>query len=223
VNPRNFFAELQRRNVYKIAAAYAAIAWLLLQIASILLPAFEAPQWAMKLTVAVIAAGFPVALVLAWVFEITPQGIARTDDVAPEAPRRRGRAWIFVVVLGIAAAAGLFALGRYSTKLGGPGETSIAVLPFANQSGDPTQEYFSDGLTEELITGLGRIGELRVTGRNSSFHFKGKDAESRAVGQALGVAHLLEGSVRRRRSTASSKTSLRCRKRSHARWPIGCG
>jgi serine/threonine-protein kinase len=140
----------------------------------------------------------PIALVLAWIFEITPQGITRTEDIAPDAPRRRGRTWIYVVVLGIISAAGLFSLGRYSAKLGGPAEKSIAVLPFANQSGDVSQEYFSDGLTEELITGLGRIGELRVIGRNSSFHFKGKGVESRAVGQALGVAHLLEGSVRRR-------------------------
>ena len=197
MNSRNFFAELQRRNVYKIAAAYAAMAWLLIQIASTLVPIFEAPAWLMKALVAAVAAGFPVALALAWVFEITPQGITRTDDVAPHAPRRRGRTWIYVVVLGIVASAGVFSLGRYSTRLGGPAEKSIAVLPFANQSGDPSQEYFSDGLTEELITGLGRIGELRVIGRNSSFHFKGKDAESRSVGQALGVANLLEGSVRK--------------------------
>ena len=193
----NIFAELKRRNVYKIAAAYAAMAWLLIQIASTLAPIFEAPPWAMKALVGAVAAGFPVALVLAWIFEITPQGITRTEEVARDAPRRRGRTWIYLVVFGILASAGLFSLGRYSTKLGGPGEKSIAVLPFANQSGDASQEYFSDGLTEELITGLGRIGELRVIGRNSSFHFKGKDAESRAVGQALGVSNLLEGSVRR--------------------------
>ena len=193
---RGFFAELKRRNVYKVAAAYAAVAWLLIQIASTLLPIFDAPAWGMKALVAVVAAGFPVALVLAWAFEITSKGIVRTDEAA-DAPRRQGGAWIYVSLLGVAAAAGLFFLGRYSTSLGGPGEKSIAVLPFANQSGDAEQEYFSDGLTEELITGLGRIGELRVIGRNSSFHFKGKGVESRAVGQALGVANLLEGSVRK--------------------------
>ena len=196
MSERNFFAELKRRNVYKVAAAYAAVAWLLIQIASTLFPILEAPVWALKALVAAIAAGFPVALVLAWAFEITAKGIVRTEDIA-EGPRRRGGAWIYVVVLGVAAAAGLFFLGRYSTSLGGPGEKSIAVLPFANQSGDAEQEYFSDGLTEELITGLGRIGELRVIGRNSSFHFKGKAVESRAVGDALGVANLLEGSVRK--------------------------
>jgi serine/threonine-protein kinase len=193
---RNLFTELKRRNVYKVAAAYAAVAWLLIQIASTLFPIFEAPAWAMKALVAAVAAGFPVALVLSWAFEITARGIVRTDDSAHE-PTRRGSAWIYVVVLGVVAAAGLFFLGRYSTRLGGPGEKSIAVLPFANQSGDTAQEYFSDGLTEELINGLGRIGQLRVIGRNSSFHFKGKAAESRVVGQALGVAHLLEGSVRK--------------------------
>ena len=197
VNPRNFVAELKRRNVYKVAAAYAAVAWLLIQIATTLFPIFEAPGWLMKALVGAVAAGFPAALVLAWIFEITPQGITRTEDIAPDVPQRRGRTWIYVVVLGALAAAGLFSLGRYSAKLGGPGEKSIAVLPLANQSGDAEQEYFSDGLTEELITGLGRIAELRVIGRNSSFHFKGKGVESRAVGQALGVANLLEGSVRK--------------------------
>ena len=196
MHPRSFLAELKRRNVYKVAAGYAAVAWLLIQIASTLFPIFEVPAWAMKALVVIVAAGFPVALILAWAFEITPKGIVRTEDAA-EGPRRPGGAWIYVVLIGVAAAAALFFLGRYSTSLGGPGEKSIAVLPFANQSGEEAQEYFSDGLTEELITGLGRIGELRVIGRNSSFHFKGKGADSRAVGQALGVANLLEGSVRK--------------------------
>lgn len=194
----NFFGELKRRNVYKVAAAYAAVAWLLLQIASTLSPILGAPAWVLKALVAVVAAGFPVALVLAWVFEITAQGITRTGDAeADRAPKRRGHAWIYVVAIGAAAAAGLFFLGRYSTSFGRPMEKSIAVLPFANQSGDAAQDYFSDGLTEELITSLGRIRELRVIGRNSSFYFKDKGADSRVVGQQLGVANLLEGSVRK--------------------------
>lgn len=201
----NFFQELKRRNVYKVAVAYAVVAWLLIQAASILFPTFDAPSWVMKVFVALVAAGFPIALVVAWAFELTPEGIARTDKVA-EVPKRRGsRVWIYVVLVGAALSIGLFFLGRYTASNATPrqseaatvSEKSIAVLPLVNQSGDPAQEYFSDGLTEELINGLGQIPELRVIGRNSSFHLKGKGGDSRAIGQALGVAHLLEGSVRK--------------------------
>ena len=194
-----FFAELKRRNVYKVAVAYAVVGWLLIQVATQTFPFFEIPNWAVRLVIVVIAVGFPIALVLAWAFELTPQGIARTDEVVAAPRRRGGHAWIYVVVVGAALSIGLFFLGRYSAS--GPGltvsEKSIAVLPLVNQSGDPAQEYFSDGLTEELINGLGQIPELRVIGRNSSFHLKGKGGDSRAIGQALGVAHLLEGSVRK--------------------------
>jgi serine/threonine-protein kinase len=201
MNPRNFLTELKRRNVYKVTVAYAVVAWLLIQAASILFPTFEAPVWVMRVFVAVVALGFPIALVLAWVFEMTSQGIVRTDDTVVEAPiRRGGRAWIYVVMVGAAISIGLFFLGRYTAsstaRASGAGDKSIAVLPLVNQSGDPAQEYFSDGLTEELINGLGQIAELRVIGRNSCFRFKGKGDDSRAVGQALGVANLLEGSVR---------------------------
>lgn len=199
MSERNFFAELKRRNVYKVAIAYAVVAWLLIQAGSILFPTFEAPGWVMKVFVLVIALGFPIALVLAWAFELTPEGIARTDEDAAVSRRRGSRVWIYVVLVGTALSIGLFFLGRYTASAPGmaAGEKSIAVLPLVNQSGDPGQEYFSDGLTEELINGLGQIPGLRVIGRNSSFHLKGKAGDSRAVGQALGVAHLLEGSVRK--------------------------
>ena len=199
----SFFHELKRRNVYKVCAAYAVVAWLLIQAASILLPTFEAPGWVMKVFVALVAAGFPIALVLAWAFEMTPEGIARTDEAGPLPKRRSGHAWIYVIAIGAALSVGLFFLGRYTAGGGRAalssvaGDKSIAVLPLVNQSGDPAQEYFSDGLTEELINGLGQIPELRVIGRNSSFHLKGRGGDSRAIGQALGVAHLLEGSVRK--------------------------
>ncbi len=202
MNPRNFFAELKRRNVYKVAVAYAVVGWLLVQVATQVFPFFEIPNWAVRLTVLVIVIGFPIALVIAWAFELTPEGIKRTDD-AVEAPKRHGRSvWIYIVLIGAALSISLFFLGRYTARSGTAAgasiaEKSIAVLPFANQSGDPAQEYFSDGLSEELINGLGQIHELRVIGRNSSFHFKGKSDDSRAVGQALGVGNLLEGSVRK--------------------------
>ena len=200
MNPGNFFAELKRRNVYKVAVAYAVVGWLLIQVATQVFPFFEIPNWAVRLVVLAIVLGFPIALVIAWAFELTPEGIKRTDEVAETRNRRGGRAWIYVVLVGAGLSAGLFFLGRCTAS--GPGaagasEKSIAVLPLVNQSGDPAQEYFSDGLSEELINGLGKIAELRVIGRNSSFHFKGKTGDSRAIGQALGVAHLLEGSVRK--------------------------
>ena len=202
MNPRNFFAELKRRNVYKVAVAYAVVAWLVVQVATQVFPFFEIPNWAVRLVVLVTIIGFAIALVIAWAFELTPEGIKRTEDAA-EAPKRRGGSvWIYVVLIGAALSIGLFFLGRYTARSGAAAassitDKSIAVLPFANQSGDPAQEYFSDGLSEELINGLGQIHELRVIGRNSSFHFKGKSDDSRAVGQALGVANLLEGSVRK--------------------------
>ena len=203
MSERNFFTELKRRNVYKVAAAYAVVGWLLLQLGSILFPTFEAPSWVMKVFVALVAGGFPIALVVAWAFELTPEGIKRTDEITPsEHTQAKSHAWIYVVLVGAALSIGLFFLGRYTASNGGSASAanaskSVAVLPLANQSGDPAQEYFSDGLTEELINGLGKIAELRVIGRNSSFHFKGKTGDSRAIGQALGVAHLLEGSVQR--------------------------
>ena len=198
----SFLSELKRRNVYKVAVAYAVVGWLLIQIATQTFPFFDIPNWAVRLVVLAIIIGFPIALVLAWAFEMTPEGIARTDEAGELPKRRRGRAWIYVVAIGAALSVGLFFLGRYTAGGGEAASSastdrSIAVLPLVNQSGDPAQEYFSDGLTEELINGLGQIPELRVIGRNSSFHLKGKGGDSRAVGQALGVAHLLEGSVRK--------------------------
>ena len=202
MSERNFFAELKRRNVYKVAVAYAVVGWLLLQLGSILFPTFDAPSWVMKVFVALVAAGFAIALVVAWAFELTPEGIARTDEAGRSPRRRGGRAWIYVVLIGAGLSIGLFFLGRYTASAPGmaaasDASKSIAVLPLVNQSGDPAQEYFSDGLSEELINVLGQIRELRVIGRNSSFRFKGRADASRAIGEALGVANVLEGSVRK--------------------------
>ena len=205
MNWSDFFAELKRRNVYKVAVAYAVIAWLLIQAGSILFPTFDAPGWVMKVFVTLIAAGFVIALIIAWAFEMTPQGMKRTGEISPNERLPYWSRRKFAAVMSFLALVGtgllVFQMMRGS---GGKGkdapavpEKSIAVLPLVNQSGDPDQEYFSDGLSEELINQLGQIRELIVIGRNSSFHFKDKNADSRAVGEALGVANLLEGSVRK--------------------------
>ena len=206
MNWGNFFGELKRRHVYRVAVVYAVVAWLLIQIATQVFPFFEIPDWGIRLVVLAIVIGFPVALILAWAFELTPGGIKRAEDVdlTKEGAGRRGRTWIWIAANAAILAAGLFVGGIFNVFHAKPNaaaiaanDKSIAVLPLVNESGDQAQEYFSDGLSEELINGLGQIHELRVMGRNSSFHFKGKTDDSRAIGQALGVANLLEGSVRK--------------------------
>src|SRR3989440_6145680 len=201
MSERNFFSELKRRNVYKVAVAYAVVGWLVIQVAATIVPALHLAEGITTAVVVIVLLGFPIALVIAWAFEMTPEGMKRTEDVRPDEKipqwsRRKFAAFILVVVIGAAALLG-YQVFRGKPTSGPVSEKSIAVLPLVNQSGDANQEYFSDGLTEELINGLGKISELRVIGRNSSFHFKGKTDDSRAIGQALGVAHLLEGSVRK--------------------------
>jgi serine/threonine-protein kinase len=203
VDPTSFFAELKRRNVYKVAVAYAVVGWLLIQIATQVFPFFEIPNWGIRLVVLIIAIGFPLALILAWAFELTPEGLKRTE-FADELPTkgRRNRAWIYVVTIGGAISIGLFFLGRYTvtSKRSGPVEVpakSIAVLPLVNTGGDPGNDYFSDGLSEELIAVLAKIPGLKIIGRSSSFLFKGKSDDSRTIGEKLGVTNLLEGSVRK--------------------------
>ena len=203
---RNFFTELKRRNVYKVAVAYAVVGWLLIQVATQVFPFLEIPNWATRLVILVTAFGFPVALIIAWAFELTPEGIKRTEDAEAARQHSRGGVWIAVVAIAAALSLGLFFLGRYTASRPTAGlsdaatgilEKSIAVLPLVNTSGDPGNEYFSDGLSEELIAVLAKIPELKVIGRSSSFFFKGKSADSAAIGQKLGVANLIEGSVRK--------------------------
>src|SRR3954451_9491267 len=214
MNSRNFFAELKRRNVYKVAVAYAVVAWLLIQIATQVFPFFEIPNWAVRLVVLSLMLGFPVALVLSWAFELTPEGIKRSGDVTPNDLRgkwSRGKFAALISVLALAAA-GLFLLQRIGmlvpktahksdqpTAAASAPVTSksIAVLPFVNMSSDRENEYFVDGLTEEILNRLAQISALRVPGRTSSFAFKGKNTDLRQIGAALSVAHVLEGSVRK--------------------------
>ena len=206
MNPKAFFGELKRRNVYKVGVAYAVVAWLLMQIASQIFPFFEIPNWVVRLVILLLIIGFPVALIVAWAFEATPEGIKRTEVADAAGERSRGGAWIYIVLIGAALSVSLFFVGRYTaghvtpqlseTTTASP-KKSIAVLPLLNESGDPKDEYFSDGLSEELIAALAQISGLKVIGRSSSFRFKDRTEEPKTIGEKLGVSTLLEGTVRK--------------------------
>jgi TolB-like protein/Tfp pilus assembly protein PilF len=208
VNPRNFFSELKRRNVYKVAIAYGVVAWLLIQVATQVFPFFEVPNWGIRLIVLFIVIGCPVALILAWAFELTPEGIKRTDEIEPER-RSRNHAWIFVVIIAGAMSVGLFFLGRYTvSKQSEPSnagtqsvraisEKSIAVLPFENRSEDKANAYFADGIQDEILTRLSKVADLKVISRTSTQHYKSAPENLREIAKQLGVANILEGSVQK--------------------------
>jgi adenylate cyclase len=204
MNSRNFFAELKRRNVYKVAVAYIVGGWALSQGIAQVFPVFDVPNWAIRLMVLLIIIGFPVAVVLAWAFEITPEGIKRTEDVdlsGQQGPKKH--VWIYVVIIGALVSVGLFFLGRYTAVNGSSAvgtelpAKSIAVLPFENLSDDKNTAYFSDGITEEILNALAQIPNLKVAARRSAFQFKGNDLDLHKIGQVLGVAHILEGSLQK--------------------------
>jgi TolB-like protein len=202
----NFFAELKRRNVYKVAVAYAVVGWLIAQIATQIFPFLEIPNWVVRLVIVLIAIGFPIALVIAWAFEATPEGIKRTEtaDAMPATPRQKKHAWIYVVVIGAAISVALFFLGRYTagnrTGAAAPNELplkSIAVLPFENLSSDKENAYFADGIQDEILTRLSKIAALRVISRTSTQKYKSAPDNLREIGKQLGVSNLLEGSVQK--------------------------
>lgn len=217
MNPRNFFPELKRRNVIRMAGLYLVGAWLLIQVASTMLPAFDLPSWALRGLIITLAIGFMPALIFSWIFELTPQGLKRDDEVTPEqsiAPltaRRMDRMIIVVLVLAL----GYFAVDKFvlapRRQLASgfsPNESrhdiqtrSVAVLPFDNLSGDKENEYFSDGISEELLTVLQKIPGLHVAARTSAFSFKDKKASAQEIGQKLEVANLVDGSVRKSGNT----------------------
>src|SRR5438874_12765731 len=189
----NFFGELRRRNVYKVAVAYAVISWLLIQAASILLPTFEAPAWVMNAFVVFLALGFVLAVMISCAFEMTPEGMKRTANISSGEviPYWSKRKFATVIVSVAVIAAGLFVFqllhAPRSTVASKSDNKSIAVLPLLNESGNPQDEYFSDGLSEELIAALAQIRELKVIGRSSSFRFKDRKEEPKTIGEKLGV------------------------------------
>jgi TolB-like protein/Tfp pilus assembly protein PilF len=204
VNPKNFFAELKRRNVYKVAIAYAVVAWLLMQVASQIFPFFEIPNWAVRLVVLLLVIGFPVALILAWAFELTPEGVKRTETADAAQERSRGAVWIYIIAIGAALSIALFVLGRYTVQRAtnhsiqqSVPEKSLAVLPFANLSGNPENAYFAAGIQDEIITRLAKIGELKVISCLSTQRFKSSPDDLPAIAKQLGVANVLQGSVQR--------------------------
>ena len=211
----SLIAELKRRNVIRMAGLYLVGAWLFVQVSGTLLPVFDAPAWVMKTLVGLLAACFIPALIFSWVFELTPEGIKRdatvasAQSIAPQTARRMDR--MIIVVLGLALL--YFAVDKFvlaprreqaqgavaarTTQLRTTDDNSIAVLPFLDMSQAKDQEYFSDGLSEELLNQLAQLPQLRVIARTSSFSFKGKEIGVADIARILKVAHVLEGSVRK--------------------------
>ena len=208
---RNFFTELKRRNVYKVAVAYAAVGWLVIQIATSTFPVLQIPAWAMRLVVILVLLGFPIALVLAWAFELTPAGIKRTPiGKSRRAGASRRVGWIVLVLVAGAAAAWLFLglplpfelreklLSRTVLKQEGEAPNkSIAVLPFASLSEDKENAYFAEGIQDEILTRLAKIGDLKVISRTSTLRYKSNPENLVEIAKQLGVAHILEGSVQK--------------------------
>ncbi len=205
MNFKKFFAELKRRNVYRAAVAYGVVAWFLTQLATQVFPFFEIPNASIRLVVIGLALGFPIAMCLAWLYEFTPAGIVRSDDVAPAEVRssRRvtGRILDFIIIGVLLAVIAFMAWQRWRpTNTDAASEVpakSIAILPFVDLSQSKDEEYLSDGVTEQIIDSLAHLHGLLVVARTTAFSFKNKTGDVREIGRQLHVTHVLEGSVRR--------------------------
>jgi TolB-like protein/Tfp pilus assembly protein PilF len=199
VNRGNFFEELKRRSVYKVAVSYIVFGWLVIQVATQTFPFFEIPNWIVRAVILLLCLGFPVALICAWAFDLTPEGVRRADSAEPKPASSGGHAWIYVTVVGALLSVGLFFAGRYSApdKQSRSSERSIAVLPFENLSEDKSNAYFADGMQDEIITRLAKIGELKVISRSSTQRYRSKAENVAEIARQLGVAHLVEGSVQK--------------------------
>ena len=197
----SFFSELKRRNVYKVAIAYIVGGWALSQGLAQVLPVFDVSNWAIRLMVLLIAVGFPIALILSWFFEITPEGIKPTATAdAMQISGQKKHAWIYVVIIGAAVSIGLFFLGRFTAQNPAPrqdasaarteaatsAQTSVAVLPFENLSKDPENAYFSEGVQDEILTRLAKIAQLKVISRASTERFKSAPGDIHQIAQQLG-------------------------------------
>ena len=209
MNLSSFFAELKRRNVYKVAVAYAVVAWLIIQVATQVFPFFEIPNWAVRFVVVAIVIGFPIALVLSWAFEFTPEGIKREEDVDPRRSytRQAGRKLTALIIVVAALAAGVTAFRFLHSQRGNAERQpslaaeieskSIAVLPFENLSEEKANAYFADGIQDEILSRLAKIADLKVISRTSTQHYKSAPQNLPEIARQLGVAHILEGSVQK--------------------------
>lgn len=203
----SFFNELSRRNIFRFAGVYAVVGWLIIQLGIALEGTLNLPDWFDTLVTTLVLIGFPIAILFAWAFELTPDGMKRTESVAPDESitSQTSRKLDFAILGGLAIVGGLLAFQTFSPRTSShaaitasqASDASIAVLPFVNLSSDPDQEYFSDGISEELLNLFAKIPNLHVTSRSSAFAFKGKDINIPEVAAQLGVAHVLEGSVRK--------------------------
>jgi TolB-like protein/Flp pilus assembly protein TadD len=201
----NLFEELRRRNVFRVAIVYAIAAWLILQVADIIIPALGIPDWGIRFIMVLLGLGFPIAVIFAWAFEMTPEGLKKEKDVdrSQSITSHTGRKIDFIIIGMLVLAVGYFAVDKFLLRDGDSGqvadntELSIAVLPFVNMSADAEQEYFSDGISEELLNLLAKVPDFQVAGRTSSFAFKGQNEDLRIIADKLGVENILEGSVRR--------------------------
>ena len=202
------FEELKRRNVFRVAIAYIAVAWLVLQVSDIVFENFGTPDWVMKTLMFVLAIGFPLAVLFAWAYEMTPEGIKKEKDVdrSQSITAQTGQKLNRTIIIVLLAAVGFLLVDKFvlrepasevPTTTEASAEKSVAVLPFVAMSRGPDDEFFADGLTEEILNSLTRVPELLVTARTSAFHFKGKDIPVPEIAAQLGVAHVVEGSVRR--------------------------
>jgi TolB-like protein/Tfp pilus assembly protein PilF len=203
MNPGHFLGELKRRNVYKVAVAYVVAGWALAQGLAQVLPVFSVPNWVIQLLVVLIVLGLPVAIGLAWAFELTPEGIKRTDDVGVNEPHTLHGPWIYIVLVSVAVSISLFFLGRYTAQnriTAGEEIKSIAVLPFATLSDDRNDAYFADGVQDQILTNLAKVSDLKVISHTSVRQYKtGAERNIREIGRQLGVGYIVEGSVQRAR------------------------
>src|SRR5213080_4677454 len=205
MSPNTFFGELKRRNVYKVAVAYIVAGWALAQGIAQVFPVFDIPNWIVRLIVLLIVIGFPFALIFAWAFEITTEGVKRTAeaDAMPRSARPINRAWIYIVVAGAMISVGLFFLGRYTAGnriTSSDEKKSIAVLPFASLSDDKNDAYFADGVQDQILNNLAKVSDLKVISHTSVRQYKtGAERNMREIGRQLGVVYIMEGSVQRAR------------------------
>ena len=202
----SFFEELKRRNVVKVALAYLVAAWLAMQVMDVMFPALQVPEWVASAVAILLIIGFPFALIFAWAFEITPEGLKREKDVDRDRSitARTGKTLNRITIAILVAAVAFLLADKFVLRPEGPSvishadvKPSVAVLPFVNMSDDKENDYFSDGLAEELLNALAKVPQLQVAGRTSSFQFKGENEDLRLIGQKLNVANVIEGSVRK--------------------------